>query len=70
MNQTYTAVIKQDGDWWIGWIEEVAGVNCQDETRDGLLRALKETLIEAIALNREEARNAGGKHFEELAIAV
>ena len=22
MNQ-YTAVIKQDGDWWIGWIEEV-----------------------------------------------
>lgn len=70
MNQTYTAVIKQDGDWWIGWIEEVSGVNCQEETRDGLLCALRETLIEAIALNREDARNALGKHFEELAIAV
>lgn len=23
MNNEYTAVIKQDGKWWIGWIEEV-----------------------------------------------
>ena len=23
----YTAVIKQDDAWWIGWIEEVPGVN-------------------------------------------
>ncbi len=28
----YTAVIKQDGDWWIGWIEEISGVNCQGRT--------------------------------------
>jgi hypothetical protein len=19
----YTAVVKQDGDWWLGWVEEV-----------------------------------------------
>ena len=29
MNGTYTAVLKQSGDWWIGWIEEVPGVNCR-----------------------------------------
>ena len=23
MNTEYTAVVKQDGDWWIGWVEEV-----------------------------------------------
>ena len=23
MNQEFTAVVKQDDDWWIGWIEEV-----------------------------------------------
>ena len=23
MNQTYTAVVKRDGEWWIGWVEEV-----------------------------------------------
>jgi hypothetical protein len=22
----YTAAIKQDGEWWIGWIEEIPGV--------------------------------------------
>jgi hypothetical protein len=21
MQNTYTAIVKQDGDWWIGWIE-------------------------------------------------
>ena len=34
MNQTYTAVVKQDGQCWIGWIEEVPGVNCQERTHD------------------------------------
>ncbi len=24
---SYTAIIKRDGDWWIGWVEEVPGVN-------------------------------------------
>jgi hypothetical protein len=24
VSQTYTAVIKQAGAWWIGWIEEGA----------------------------------------------
>ena len=44
MNNNYTAVIKQDGRWWIGWIEELPGVNCQEETRDKLLKTLKVTL--------------------------
>ena len=51
--QTYTAVIIQDGDWWIGTIKEVSGVNCQDESRDGLLLGLRETLLEALALKSE-----------------
>ena len=33
----YSAVIKQDGKWWIGWIEEIPGVNCQEETRETTL---------------------------------
>ena len=43
----FTAVVKQDGDWWIGWIEEVPGVNCQERTKDELLETLKVTLEEA-----------------------
>ena len=45
----YTAIVEQSGDWWIGWIEEVPGVNCQERTRDELLETLRITLGEALA---------------------
>lgn len=57
----YTAIIQQDGPWWIGWIEEVPGVNSQGETRDTLIANLREALAEAIEMNREDARKAWGK---------
>lgn len=44
MSQTYTAVIKQAGAWWIGWIVEVPGVNCQEPTREELLETLGVTV--------------------------
>jgi predicted RNase H-like HicB family nuclease len=65
---TYTAVIRRDGRWWIGWVEEVPGVNSQGETREELLSNLREALSEAIEMNREEARKAAGEQFEEVAI--
>ena len=43
MNQTYIALIQQRGDWWIGWIEEIPGVNCQERTRSELLGTLRIT---------------------------
>ena len=70
MLQTYTAVIKHDEGAWIGWIEEVPGVNCQESTREELLSSLRVTLAEAFELNRAEARDAAGKGYEELPIAV
>lgn len=70
MYTEYTAVVKQEGDWWIGWIEEVPGVNCQESSREQLLKSLRETLAEAIELNRADALEAVGNGFEELSIAV
>lgn len=70
MKQNYTAVIKQQGDWWIGWVEEVPGVNCQEATREALLESLRLTLEEALDMNRAEARLAAGPGFEELLIAA
>jgi predicted RNase H-like HicB family nuclease len=70
MTQNFTAVVKHEGEWWIGWIEEVPGVNCQEGTRDELLESLRVTLAEAIELNRAEARDAAGKGYEEFSIAV
>ncbi|MEQ8314633.1 MAG: type II toxin-antitoxin system HicB family antitoxin [Gammaproteobacteria bacterium] len=70
MNNQYTAVIKQDGEWWIGWIEEVPGVNCQESNKDALLQSLSITLKEALELNRDDAISAAGDGFEELKIAL
>lgn len=70
MNTTYTAVVKQDSNWWIGWIEEIPGVNCQERTRDELLESLRVTLREALALNRTDAILAAGGSYEEIEIAV
>jgi predicted RNase H-like HicB family nuclease len=70
MQQTFTAVVKQEGDSWIGWIEEVPGVNCQEATREELLETLRITLAEALEFNRQEALGAAGKNYEELQIAV
>ena len=70
MSQSYTAVVKQDGPWWIGWVEEVPGVNCQERTKDGLLDSLRITLAEVLEMNRDEARHAAGQGYEEFSIAV
>jgi len=70
MNRTYTALIKQDGDWWIGWIEEVPGVNCQEKTRNELLDTLRITLREALEFNRDEAIDAAGSNYDEELIGV
>jgi predicted RNase H-like HicB family nuclease len=65
MNASYTAITKQDDGWWIGWVEEVPGVNAQERTKEALLVSLREILREAIEFNREEARQAAGGNFTE-----
>lgn len=70
MNNAYTAVIQQDGDWWIGWIEEVPGVNCQEASREELLESLKITLREALEFNRRDALAAVGGNYQEERIDV
>lgn len=64
----YTAIIKQDGPWWIGWIEEVPGVNSQGSTREELLGDLRSALTEAIEMNRADARAAAKSNYEELVV--
>ena len=70
MNSKYTAVIKKDEDWWIGWIEEIPGVNCQEKTKGELLKSLRITLKEALKFNKKEALSAAGKEFQEETIAI
>ena len=70
MQEGFTAVMKQSGPWWIGWIEEIPGVNCQERTREELLETLRVTLREALELNRREAIEAAGQDYEEATVVV
>ena len=70
MANTYTAVTKQNGGWWIGWIEEVPGVNCQERTREELVASLRTTLTEALELNREDALAAAAPDYTEELVTV
>ena len=46
--QTYTALIRESAEWWIGWILEVPGVTCQERTKSELLDTLQITLREIL----------------------
>jgi len=70
MNREYKAIIKQEGDWWIGWIEEVSGINCQEPTHDELISSLQVTLKEALEFNRQDALAAVGAGYKEEKIAI
>jgi predicted RNase H-like HicB family nuclease len=64
----YTAVIQHRGAWWIGWVEEVPGVNSQGATRDELIENLRSALQEALEMNRTEAVAACDGPFEEVSL--
>ena len=70
MKNEYTAVVKHEDDWWVGWIEEVPGVNCQEKTYDELKKTLETTLKEAVEFNREDALSAAGSDYQEEKIAI
>ena len=68
MATNYAAVIQQHGEWWIGWVEEVPGVNSQGRTRAELLDNLRDALEEALEMNRAEARAAASGAYEEVSL--
>ncbi|MCE9531392.1 MAG: type II toxin-antitoxin system HicB family antitoxin [Planctomycetes bacterium] len=68
MPAKYSAVIQKSDEWWIGWIEEVPGVNSQGETREELMENLQDALEEALEMNRADARAAATGAYEEVSI--
>jgi predicted RNase H-like HicB family nuclease len=70
MKNEYTAVIKRDGEWWLGWVEEVSGVNCQENSYEELVESLRVTLREALEFNRQDALVSAGSDYHEEKIAL
>ncbi len=40
--ERFTAVFEQNGDWWLGYVEELPGANTQGKTLEEARENLKE----------------------------
>ena len=40
--EKFTAVFEQEGEWWIGYVEELPGANTQGRTLEEVRENLKE----------------------------
>lgn len=70
MKIEFTAIIKKDGDWWLGWVEEIPGANAQEKTKEELLLSLKEAAKDILELRREEARSQAVNNYEEIPLVI
>ena len=70
MKSQYTAVVQRDGEWWIGWVEEVPGVNAQARTRRQLAANLRAALKEALAPYRGDALALAKGPYEEQGLEI
>lgn len=50
----YTTTLQRVDGWWIGWADEVPGVNAQERTKAELLESLEVVLKEALEFNRQD----------------
>ena len=37
----FRAVVRKSGDWWVGWLVDLPGVNAQERTKQELMESLK-----------------------------
>lgn len=65
MKQRFTAVYKKQGEWYLGWVEEIPGVNTQGKTLKETKNNLKEALFLVLETNRILNKNTGGRTMRE-----
>lgn len=59
LKRQFTAVYKKSGKWYLGWIEEIPGVNTQGKTLKEVKDNLKEALLLILETNRLLTRSRG-----------
>jgi predicted RNase H-like HicB family nuclease len=63
MTATLTAVYERHDDWYIGYVEELSGVNVQEATLEEARESLREAVQLIIESNRFLAQQ--GEHSAE-----
>ena len=71
MEKIYTAQIQHRGEWWIGWVREIPGVNCQERTREELLETTEKLRsVKLWNLKQRMHYNQSEDNYEVVKIAV
>lgn len=52
MARKFTAIYKKSGKWYLGWVEEIPGVNTQGKTLKEVRENLKDALLLILETNR------------------
>jgi len=55
MRNEFTAIVEQDGPWYIGYCAEVPGANGQGKSREECLANLREAIALILEHRREES---------------
>ncbi len=66
----FTAVYMKQGKWYVGYVEEIPGVNTQGKTLTQTRRNLKEALEMVLEANRKIAHRFHAKSAIEEPIAI
>jgi len=60
LKREFTAIIERRGNWYIGYIEEISGVNTQGKT----IKEVRENLREALKLIMEANKSLVEKELK------
>ena len=55
MHNEFTAIIEQDGDWYIGYCPEIPGANGQGKTKKECLESLSDSIQLILEDRREDS---------------
>ena len=70
MQTQFTAIIKRDGDWWLGWVKEIPGANAQEKSKGELIISLQEAAKDVLKIYSQEAVQYAESNYEEIPLLV
>jgi predicted RNase H-like HicB family nuclease len=69
MRNEFTAIVEQDGPWFIAYCAEIPGANGQGKTREECLTSLREAIALMLEHHREESlRSSPSDATQELLV--
>lgn len=70
MRNEFTAIVEEDGPWYIAYCAEVPGANGQGKSREACLASLQEAIALVLDYRRTESLRALPPHARQELVVV